>query len=89
MDGKISGIRPNGQDQRTINNFDHHYLHSAGVATPAPGEAPPMAGFIIRYPWLQNARSFQSSPNGCGRGLGREKYVKGEEKFLRPAGLSS
>ena len=72
-------------DRISVLLTDHHYLHSAGVATPDPGEAPPMAGFNIRSPWLQNARFFHSSPNGNGRGLGREKYVKGEEKFLRPA----
>ena len=38
-----------------------------------------MAGFNIRYPWLQNARFFPSSSDGCGRGLGRDKYVEGGE----------
>ena len=28
----------------TINTFDNHDLYGAGVATPDPGEAPPLAG---------------------------------------------
>ena len=36
------------QDERTINTFGLFALYGAGVATPDPGEAPPMAGFIER-----------------------------------------
>jgi len=35
-------------DKRTINTFSHHYLYGAGVATPDPGEAPPLAGFNMK-----------------------------------------
>ena len=36
-----------------------YYLNGAGVATPDPGEAPPMAGFNIRYPWLHKINSYR------------------------------
>jgi hypothetical protein len=35
-------------DKRTINTFGHSYLNGAGVATPDPGEAPPLAGFNMK-----------------------------------------
>ena len=35
----------------------------------------------------KNANLSTGSPNRCGRGLGREKYAKGEGKFFRYAGV--
>jgi hypothetical protein len=35
-------------DKRTINTFGQYYLYGAGVATPDPGEAPPLAEFNMR-----------------------------------------
>ena len=35
----------------------------------------------------KNANLSPGSPNRCGRGLGREKYVKGEGKSFRYAGV--
>jgi hypothetical protein len=35
-------------DKRTINTFGQYYLNGAGVATPDPGEAPPLAGFNMK-----------------------------------------
>ncbi len=34
-------------DERTINTFGQSQQYCAGVATPDPGEAPPMAEFNI------------------------------------------
>ncbi len=31
-----------------VSYFWSFYLHGAGVATPDPGEAPPMAGFSVK-----------------------------------------
>ena len=36
------------EDKRTINTFGQHQRYCAGVATPDPGEAPPMAGYNVR-----------------------------------------
>jgi hypothetical protein len=36
-------------DKRTINTFGQYYLNGAGVATPDPGEAPPLAGFNMKH----------------------------------------
>ncbi|MCJ7615315.1 MAG: hypothetical protein MUO43_02125 [Desulfobacterales bacterium] len=35
-------------DKRTINTFGQYYLNGAGVATPDPGEAPPLAEFNMK-----------------------------------------
>ena len=37
-------------DKRTINTFGQHQRYCAGVATPDPGEAPPMAEFSMKSP---------------------------------------
>ena len=41
-------------DKRTINTFGQYYLNGAGVATPDPGEAPPLAGFNMKSPVAYN-----------------------------------
>jgi len=35
----------------------------------------------------KNANFSPGNPNRCGRGLGREKYVRGEGKFFRYPGV--
>ena len=45
------------EDERTIITFDQHYLYDAGVATPDPGEAPPLAGFNMKSPVAYNHNS--------------------------------
>ena len=43
-------------DERTINTFSNYYLNGAGVATPDPGEAPPLAGFNMKSPlWRRDS----------------------------------
>jgi len=46
-------------------------------------------GKVQKMPQTGNTRFYPGSPNGCGRGLGREKYVKGEEKFFRFVGVGN
>jgi hypothetical protein len=41
-------LREGTADERTINTFGQYYLNGAGVATPDPGEAPPLAEFNMR-----------------------------------------
>jgi hypothetical protein len=41
-------------DERTINTFCQYILYGAGVATPDPGEAPPLAGFNMKSPAASN-----------------------------------
>ena len=46
--GKVEFDKVPGRIKHSINISDQHYLYSAGVATPDPGEAPPMAGVCLR-----------------------------------------
>jgi GDP-D-mannose dehydratase len=46
-----------------------------------------MFGNVQEMPQTKNTRFYPGSPNGCSRGLNRKKYVKGEKKFFRPAGV--
>ena len=45
---RIARMHTGAKHERTVYTFCQHYLHGAGVATPDPGEAPPMAGICMR-----------------------------------------
>jgi hypothetical protein len=47
-------LRKKTANERTINTFGQYCLYGAGVATPDPGEAPPLAGFNMKSPAASN-----------------------------------
>jgi GDP-D-mannose dehydratase len=75
----INGIT--GQDNSHLALLPFKY---ARIYQPSSNE---ISGKVQQMPHTGNTSFSPGSPNRCSRGLNRKKYVKGEEKFFRPAGV--
>jgi len=69
-----------------VQNNSHLRLLPCKDASLYQASSSEMSGKVQYIPQTGNTRFSPGSPNGCGRGLDREKYVEGDGEFLRPDG---
>lgn len=76
--------------QITVTKVHNHYYLAlppcdyARIYQPSSTE---ISGKVQKMPQTGNTSFSPGSLNRCGRGLDLERYVKGEKKFIGPAGV--